>query len=366
MNSKQYLFLALAAITLVLSSCKEEIELTGNFKETAVVYGLLNQSDSVQYIKITRAFIGPGNALEISQIPDSNYFSSVNATVKEYIGGVLNRSWTLTDTVVNNKSVDGVFYGPEQKLYCFYTPSSAPLNAEATYKLDIDINNGLFTVSSETQLVNNLSAGTISNQTATMKFSDKINSYKTQTFSVNTGNAGILNTTLKINYYEIVGTDSTLQSVLWDLGESKVNPNEIKSFSADGTIFYNRIKSACDASTVQGITKRVMQSIDVIVTGGTEDLYKYIEVNQPSSSLSQSKPTFTNLTATNGYNVIGIFSSRQTYTVNKPFKSSVSQYVRCIDKNSTAELCEGPITGLYLFCSDHEVDINFGESFACN
>ena len=48
----------------------------GDFKETAVVYGLLDQSDSVHYVKINRAFIGPGNSLEFAQIPDSNYFET--------------------------------------------------------------------------------------------------------------------------------------------------------------------------------------------------------------------------------------------------------------------------------------------------
>ncbi|TAF89039.1 MAG: hypothetical protein EAZ48_01940, partial [Flavobacteriia bacterium] len=57
-----------------LSSCEEDIILDGDFVETAVVYGLLDQADSIHMIKITRAFIGPGSALDIAQIPDSSYF----------------------------------------------------------------------------------------------------------------------------------------------------------------------------------------------------------------------------------------------------------------------------------------------------
>ena len=52
----------LASIVFFLFSCKEEIELTGNFKETAVVYALLDASESTHMMKITRAFIGPGNS----------------------------------------------------------------------------------------------------------------------------------------------------------------------------------------------------------------------------------------------------------------------------------------------------------------
>ena len=92
-------------------------------------------------------------------------------------------------------------------------------------------------------------------------------------------------------------------------------------------------------------------------------------VNQPSSSLAQNKPTYTNLTVSeNDKNVIGIFSSRQTVKSFKPFYTTPQQaYIRAIDKNSTRELCIGPFTGLYLFCSNHPGDNIVGseESFAC-
>ena len=78
----------IAIIGLVsLQSCKDDIEVTGDFIETAVVYGLLDQADSLHYVKVTRAFIGPGNAFEIAQIPDSNYFVSVTGTVTELSSG---------------------------------------------------------------------------------------------------------------------------------------------------------------------------------------------------------------------------------------------------------------------------------------
>ena len=68
---KKYLFFIFISLGLVvLNSCNEKVKLVGNFQETAVVYGLLDQADSLHYIKINRAFIGPGNALEIAQIPD--------------------------------------------------------------------------------------------------------------------------------------------------------------------------------------------------------------------------------------------------------------------------------------------------------
>ena len=103
-----------------------------------------------------------------------------------------------------------------------------------------------------------------------------------------------------------------------------------------------------------------------LLEGG--ELFNYISVNKPSSSLAQSKPSYTNLSVTNGKRVVGIFSSRQTVKIFKPFYTSPQQaYIRAIDKKSTRELCQGPITGTYLFCSNHPGDnvVNQEESYAC-
>ena len=72
MKMKNYILglFSIALLVASLQSCNQDIDITGDFEETAVVYGLIDQADSVHLIKITRAFIGPGNALEISTIPD--------------------------------------------------------------------------------------------------------------------------------------------------------------------------------------------------------------------------------------------------------------------------------------------------------
>ena len=116
------------------------------------------------------------------------------------------------------------------------------------------------------------------------------------------------------------------------------------------------------------ITRRTFEGVQFTITGGSEVLYNYMVVNAPSSSLSQSKPTYTNLTVTNGKGVVGIFSSRQTLRFYRSFFTNAAQaYIRAIDKKSTRELCLGPITGLLLFCSNHPGDNVVGseESYAC-
>ena len=379
------LLCALATLCIIFS-CSEKIDLIGDFKETAVVYGLLDHSDSLHYVKITRAFIGPGNAIEIAQIEDSSYFNNVEATIDELEGGNVIRTWLLKDTLIENKDTNGVFYAPYQKVYYFKTlpttisnsgvygmvqtssnPMLTSLNPDAQYRLNAVINSGQFEVSATTDLVNDITTTAVS-QNFTFKFASNPGEYKSTGVTIsNSGNAHVVNIKIGVNIAEYIGSASVSKSFDWQIGESNVSPNSSKSFSANGLTFYNLVQNNITNDPL--IDKRNFLGFDITVTGGSEDLNNYILVNQPSSSLAQNKPTYTNLDVTNGYRVIGVFSSRQTVKVYRPFYVSQQQaFIRAIDRKSTQELCEGPITGLLQFCSNHPADNVVGneETFACN
>jgi hypothetical protein len=382
----KYIPIYLSILVTFLTSCSEEVNLAGDFKETAVVYGLLDHADSLHFVKITRAFIGPGNALEIAQIPDSSYFDNVELTVSEYLGGALQRTWLLQDTIVTNKDVDGAFYAPEQKVYYFKTlptvissmgvpgtvqtspnPLLTSLKPGCTYKMKAIINDGAFEVNGETELVNGLTTSA-SSQNFTFKFADDPAEYISTGVGVgSTGNAYIVNAQLDVFFNEHIGNNFTTKSFNWQLGENDVLPSTSTTFTALGKTFYELMER--NVTDDPSIDKRTFNGISVTITGGAEELYNYMVVNKPTSSLAQSKPTYTNLSVTNDKRVVGIFSSRQTLKVFKPFfVSPALAYIRAIDKKSTRELCIGPITGPLLFCSDHPGDniVNQQESFACN
>ncbi len=375
-------FLSLLFVgALLFSSCEEDIILDGDFVETAVVYGLLDQADSIHFIKITRAFIGPGSALDIAQIPDSSYFDQVEATVSEVVNGQVTRTWALQDTTVQDKDTNGLFYGPEQKVFYFKTLPTGPLEAiqtssnpqlsslipTATYRFKAIINGGEFEVSGQTELVHGMTSPAAS-QNFTFKFADDPGEYISTGIAIsNTGNSYITSAHLDVLFNEFEGASVTEKSFRWKLGEAAAEPYSSRTYSAVGRTFYDLIKA--NVSNTPSIDKRTFKAMRVILTGGAEDLYNYMSVNSPSSSLAQSKPTYTNLSVTNSKRVVGIFSSRQTVTYYKPFYTSPQQaYIRAIDKKSTRELCNGPITGFLLFCSNHPGDNVVGqeESFACN
>jgi hypothetical protein len=348
---KKLLFglLAITGLTVVLSSCKEEIELSGDFKETAVVYALLDASETTHMMKITRAFIGPGNAYEFAQEPDSSYFQNLEGTVTELNNGVpTGIVWDLMDTIVTNKDPNGAFYAPEQKLYYF----NGTLNQDNEYRLDLNINNGQFTVTSTTEMVRELTE-TISGATQPYKFVDNSNELRGSNIQItSTQNAHKIEINLRVEFTEWIGTTPTVKSFTYRAGEADCEENANALFSANGVTFMNNIAAACTDDPL--ITKRTFNSITTIFTGGSEDLAEYISVNEPSTDLAQSKPSFTNLEASGDYRVVGIFTSRSTKSVYKPFiDPTLIANIRCIDKKTTRYLCQN--LGK-LFCSDHPGD----------
>jgi hypothetical protein len=100
----------------------------------------------------------------------------------------------------------------------------------------------------------------------------------------------------------------------------------------------------------------------------TDDIF--LNMNHMHSAINLLRmPCYTEMEMNpKGKRVVGIFSSRQTIKIFKPFFVSAQQaFIRAIDKKSTRELCQGPVTGTLLFCSNHPGDnvVNQEEAFAC-
>ncbi|CAN5422966.1 hypothetical protein BH09BAC1_BH09BAC1_15490 [soil metagenome] len=87
MINKLAIFLTLA---IVFNSCSTDFDVTGDYQETMVVYGLLDASQDTQYIRISRGFISEDrSALEIAQEPDSIYYlgEQLRVTIEQVSNG---------------------------------------------------------------------------------------------------------------------------------------------------------------------------------------------------------------------------------------------------------------------------------------
>ena len=77
--------LLIFSFSWIFMSCETDIDTTAEWKDISVVYGLFDQRDSVQYIKINKAFLGEGDALLFAKENDSiNYPFPLNVWVEEW------------------------------------------------------------------------------------------------------------------------------------------------------------------------------------------------------------------------------------------------------------------------------------------
>ena len=120
------------------ASCSTDVELYTDYKDVAIIYGLLDHQADTNFIKITRAFCGtnddPINAHEVALIADSsNYPGKLDARLvelKSTIGSQYEPTGRelVLDTMTIHDKEEGTFYSPDQKVY--YTTEQ--LNASST------------------------------------------------------------------------------------------------------------------------------------------------------------------------------------------------------------------------------------------
>lgn len=341
-------------LAFAFTSCNEDLDLSGSNIPTAVVYGVISPQDSIHYIKITRAFGGNQNAVDVAQIADSSYFPVLDVTVKEVVNGDVTRTFILNDTTLDNKS-PGAWYYPNQKVYYFTTPTNQPLNDNATMKLQISINNGQYTVTGESKIVTGFSVGTPLPST-TLHFANSNvaqNGYITQNFALNTGTAGIVEGRLRVYFDEYAGTTLVNSKMVdWKLGESSGVDIAAghATFSASGNSFYNLF--VLNASNDPSIDHRIYRKTEFVASAGSDELSQYILLSKPSSSLAQSKQSYTNLTASEGAKAIGVFATKVVKTQARIEGTGTNQY-RSIDENSMKELLKGSQTIQLLFCTEN-------------
>lgn len=330
---------------LFVSSCSTDLNVLADYKETMVVYGLLNQSDTAQYIKINKAFLGLGNALEFAQTYDSiNYTNQLTVQLEQW----KNDNKTSTITLTRDSSIAkpaGLFSSPKQILY----KTKTALDQNSQYNLIVKNNATQNVATASTVLVNDfLITRPFS---ATMIFSSPTNKFKLEWTSALNGK--VYGVVIRFYYIEedrLSGV-KTPMSVDWNLGNKTsltTAGGEVMSIDFLGEEFYRFLKSKI---VVNPAVKRYLPTsgshLDIIFSVGGADLQTFISVSQPSTGIIQEKPQFTNIK--NGY---GVFSARYTKYFN------ANNNPNLLNAQSIDSLYGGQHTK-NLFCNPNSLSIYF-------
>lgn len=289
------IFSALLAIN-IFNSCSTDVDIYADYKEISIVYGLLDSDSDTTFLKVTKAFSGPGNALIFAQNADSsNYQYKLDVKLKGIKNGVENQTITFDTITLNTKQAgDSIFYYPKQLVY--YTTET--LSDENNYQLEINRKGDI--ISSETDMISSFS---ISYPNRTINFiGDKEINWKSG------DNGKRYEVRLIFNYKELMpnSIDTTFGKIEMYMGSRKaetLNGGESLYIPYSGDMFYSAV--AGELEEVLNI-KRWAGKVDVVISSASQEFDTYLEVNSGNTGLLSEVPVYTNING--GY---GIFASRR-------------------------------------------------------
>ena len=295
---------------ILFSACSTDLEVVGNYKETMVIYGLLDQTQSKQYIRVNKAFLGEGNSLVFAQEKDSiQYSKSLTVRLKRLSDG---KEYILQpdNSVLKNP---GIFYSGDQTnaLYSFTSTGVDALNANNKYSLTVTNSVTGNTATATTSLVSNFEITNPSSTTNTSSFQFTPKNESSRFFIEwnSTKSARMYQLIIRLNYEDYVTVngikDTILRNLDWVRPSFTTTGGDGEQMSTDFSHVEWLQFIGSNMSIYPELDYRKVVNMNLIIVAGGEELCTYIEVNKPSTSIVQDKPIYTNIQ--NGY---GVFSGR--------------------------------------------------------
>jgi hypothetical protein len=306
------LFLLIAFISILFSSCSTKFKVGAPYKEVTVVYGLLSTIDTAHYIKISKGYFDETlNNLELAKSPDSLTFNNLSVDMQVLNGTSVIETIGLTKvdlTLEGYPKGPGIFATSPNYAYKF----KKALNPKYEYKLKIRNQSTSKEIEGQTPIISNLPANfqfvnPLNNFNYNLDFSDPNIPYQ---FSWNGPSAaGFYDIVLKFKYQEVdVNTADTIyvekdvpliKNVLASTGKTTAILQSIT--------FFQQLNSTLNSPPFN--IKRYVDTPDLVILAGGKTLKTYIDVNSAQGGITydQIKPNYTNLV---GENVYGILSTR--------------------------------------------------------
>lgn len=327
------------------SSCETDFDVNASYKDITIVYGILDPSRQTQYVRINKAYLGQGDALQYAQIADSITYDTaiIFAKIDELKGDAVQQSIFLKPRWIQRSDDPGSpFYNPQFPYVLVYegkfpVPASVSgsdtswINTDHRYRLEVHNKKTGKVVSSTTVMVKdfNISRPLYNPSKPFIKILNKDNQNTVKWRAAVNGRR--FQAVYRFYYKEFRGAfDTTYHSVDYQLGivkSQRTDGTEDLEITFSGASFYKYLGNAIPANPQ---VKRLPWKMDLIIAVIPDDFNIYLEVNEPSSSIVQERPEFTNIT--NGY---GLFTSRfvkkRTFNIDTEMAGDIRDYFQNID-----------------------------------
>jgi len=342
----------LVAVAMLFSSCDSDFQLTGEYQETPLVYGILDPNDNPSngggghLFRIQKAFLGEESAFIMALSPDSSYFKYEDLKVElvEYSGSSQSNRWELDTIYISNKDSgdpnDGTidFFGPVQRLYTI-KPNNVNIRTDRDYEILLTkIGGAQDSVIASSRItmigVNSFRWNAPSENNTLAQRMTLVNTsgeYVPYSIRFNTATlAKQYEVWMRFYYREVVNGVETLKNIEWRAATVELDGESEWTVQVLSENIFSRIGS--EVEPLQGVTRKIgradddsdghTQDIDIFIRMAGPELFDYIDINKPSNSGALTdKPVYTNIT-----NGLGVFSSRSSVTFPRDLYLSTESY----------------------------------------
>jgi hypothetical protein len=300
---------------LLLNACTNDLNLTSDWKDISVVYGLINKSDQNHYIRVEKAFLDEEtSALLLAQEADSIFYEDVSVFLEKVNSGEQFELQRVDGTQIGFDKEEGIFVDEPNFLYTIDSTSLDLKNGELV-KFILNRGDNLPQVTANTVVLGDMELKSPGSNGDSRTFSFAYEFNEDVRFTA-PEEALIFDVRLRINYQEFKKADpgSTLEDKslewIWDRSATRASEGDQQvKVEINGESFFTYLGDNLENNPELG---RIYKGIDVIITGGGEELATFIEIKNANTGITsaQDLPFYTNLSEGRG-----VFSSRNTLEV---------------------------------------------------
>ena len=123
---------------LALVSCNSDFDVNDKWRDTPVVFCVLDKSQTTQYVKVNKCFLGKLPASEMASVSDSLFYNcDVQVKLNRKQGNTVLKSWNFwpSDSIPKD---DGYFASDKNTIWV----GKPELTEGYTYELEVNIDNG--------------------------------------------------------------------------------------------------------------------------------------------------------------------------------------------------------------------------------
>jgi len=290
------------------SSCDNEVDINADWKETMVVYGLLDPNDTIQYIKVNKAFLNVNtSALIAAQNSDSLYLKDVEVNLIR-----LNTGEVIPLQKTNNLvKKPGIFADDVNYLYATKNtiaenePYKVEVKSGLTGNIASAVTWTLRKARIEAPFRSNTPIFSLAANYITISYVPGTNAYA---FDIKM-NAQVEEYNAQDTSY--IGTKNLTWNVITNYAISQPGFNQPMQTVIHQIDRLSFLQFLANSLTSSEKIVRKLKTVGIQYYGGSQNLIDYISVNEPSIGIVQKQAEYSNIEG--GY---GLFGSRCKQEVN--------------------------------------------------